>query len=165
MDLESLIPLIFVALYIIRMITKAKSKKETPNRTARPQQASSPNSSSAPPQKKPFSFEDILKEFEKNLAGEEYVEEKPLPVEEIRYEKPKPKPAPVREPEPSIYQSYEGTTYESLPSSMSKQDEYQRNEKYALQEKSMSEFAKLLRDPQGAKNAIILSEIINRKYF
>jgi hypothetical protein len=163
MDIESLIPLLFAAIYIISRIMKARQKKETPGRPVRPQQSAPNTSSSAPPQRKTFSFEDILKEFEKNLAGEEE-EEKPLPVEETRYEKPKPAPV-VKKPEPTIYQSYEGTTYESLAGFGKEPKESGRNKNYALKENIISNYVKMLQDPEGAKNAIILSEIINRKYF
>lgn len=166
MDIESLIPLLFAAIYIISRILKAKPKKDAPGSPARPQQGQQPvSNTSQPKQKKAFSFEDILKEFEKSLATDEYEEEKPLPVKEIRYEKPS-KPVPVyKEPEPSIYHTYEGLTYDMIKPSDEKTEEFDRNINYSIKEQFVSDYIKMLREPDGARNAIVLSEIINKKYF
>jgi len=43
--------------------------------------------------------------------------------------------------------------------------EFSRSENYTVKEEEESEFIKILREPDGAKKAIVLSEIINRKYF
>jgi hypothetical protein len=166
MDIESLIPLLFAAIYIISRILKARPKKDAPGLPSSPQQSRQPVSTTdQAPQKKTFSFEDILKEFEKSLTTDEFVEEKPLPVEEIRYEKPK-KTVPVyQKPEPTVYKTYEGLTYEMLESTGEKTEQSGRSEKYALKEQFVNDYIKMLRDPDGARNAIVLSEIINKKYF
>lgn len=166
MDLESLIPLLFAAIYIISRILKAKPKQDAPGKPISPQQGRQPvATTSQAPQKKTFSFEDILKEFEKSLATDEYQEEKPLPVEEMRYEKPK-KTVPVyQKPEPTVYETYEGLTYDMLESTEEKTEQFARNEKYAIKEQFVNDYIQMLRDPNGARNAIVLSEIINKKYF
>jgi hypothetical protein len=170
MDIESLIPLLFAAIYIISRIIKARSKKDapgTPMAPARPVQGRQPvvqTDQTVP--KKAFSFEDILKELEKSMAPEEYEEEKPLPVEEIRYEKPK-KTVPVyQKPEPTVYETYEGLTYEMLEAAgEEKPEEFGRNEKYQLKEQIVNDYIQMMREPGGARKAIVLSEIINKKYF
>jgi len=164
MDLESLLPLLLAAIYIISRFLKSKPKQNAPNRPIRQQQNDQPDQ--APTKKKAFSFEDILKEFEKNLAGEQYEEEKPLPVEGMHFDRPKPVPV-VTEEKRSPYHSYEGMSLETkeYPVGPEKADEFERNEKYQMKETEVSDFVQMLRDPDGAKNAIVLSEIINRKYF
>jgi hypothetical protein len=164
MDLENLLPLLFAAIYIISRFLKSKPKQNAPNRPAQRQQGG--QTAASPTRKKAFSFEDILKEFEKNLAGEQYEEEKPLPVEEMHFERSKPAPVVVEEKK-SPYHSYEGMSYEDeeKPVLVEKEKEFERNEKYQMKETELSDFVQMLRDPNGAKNAIVLSEIINRKYF
>lgn len=164
MDLENLLPLLFAALYIISRFLKSKPKQGAPNRPTQQQQGQQSNI--PPTKKKAFSFEDILKEFEKNLAGEQMEEEKPLPVEEMHFDRPKPAPVVIEERK-SPYRSYEGMGYEDadMPTKPEKKEEFERSEKYQLKETELSDFVEMLRDPNGAKNAIVLSEIINRKYF
>ncbi len=173
-NIENYFYIALAVIYIISRVIKASSKQKQQQRPAPPRQPQSVQTSgtSQPQQrtqpKKSFSFEDILKEFEKNLAGEEYEEdERPLPVEEIRHEKPKPvKVEPANRP--SIYETFEGTSYETpevLEASRKEKEEFARSDNYTVHEEEESEFIKMLRQPNGAKNAIVLSEIINRKYF
>ena len=42
---------------------------------------------------------------------------------------------------------------------------FARSENYSIKDDVASEYVKMLQDPEGFKNAIVLSEIINRKYF
>jgi hypothetical protein len=164
MDLESLLPLLFAAIYIISRFLKSKPKPGVPNRPMPQQQGQQPDT--PPTRKKAFSFEDILKEFEKNLAGEQIEDEKPLPVEQMHFDRPKPAPVVVEEKR-SPYHSFEGMSYEDeqSPVIVEEEKDFERNEKYQMKETEVSDFVEMLRDPNGAKNAIVLSEIINRKYF
>jgi hypothetical protein len=168
MDLENLLPIVLAAIYILSRFFKAKPKQGKSQRPVTPQKANRPAAmDKKPSKKKAFTFEDILKEFEKNLAGEDIEEEKPLPVEDIEYERPKPV-AVEAENHPSKYESYEGTSYETpeiLKKDRNRKEEFSRSENYAVKEEEESDFIKMLREPDGAKNAIVLSEIINRKYF
>ena len=101
-NIENYLYILFAVIYIISRVIKARSKQKQQG-SPQPPQRQAPVSKPAqqqsqPQQKKAFSFEDILKEFEKNLAGEEEsAHEKPLPVKEIKYEKPR--PIPVKEVE------------------------------------------------------------------
>ena len=168
MDLENLLPLVLAAIYILSRFFKAKPNQGKSKKPISPQKTNRPVSvDNKPTKKKAFTFEDILKEFERNLSGEDMEEEKPLPVEDIEYEKPKPVTVEV-EDRPSKYESYEGTSYETpeiLKKDRSEKEEFSRSENYAVKEEEESDFVKMLREPDGAKNAIVLSEIINRKYF
>jgi len=189
--LENYLYLVFALIYIISRILKAKSKPaERPS-----QPTKNPNrpvfetvNKPQPTPKKTMSFEDILKEFEKNISG--MPEETPVPVPEPR------KQITFNEkinPPNEAYETYEGVDYEDVnydrPSyeseryetkayenadfkyessydlSLDKRIEFLRSENYAIQSDLRSEFIRMLREPNGAKNAIVLGEIINRKYF
>lgn len=173
MDFESLLPIVIGIIYLINRVLKER-KKQKQQRPAPPtgqrQTSQATPQKEAVPKKKPFTFDDILKEFEKNLAGEELVEEyeKPLPVEEIRHEKPRVVEV-KQEKKPNIYQTYEGTSYETpevLAEDRAEKEGFSRNENYAVKgQEEENEFIKLLREPGGPKNAIVLSEILNRKHF
>lgn len=162
---------IFAVILIIYRIIKARSKQkkeqqpQSQGQTSRP---SGPQNQQKP--KKAFSFEDILKEFEKNLSGEEEsAHEKPLPVKEIRYEQPAPVAVKRVKETPSPYDSYQGTPYRSIKEEieLDKENEssFVRSENYSIKTSVASEYIKMIQDPQGFKNAIVMSEIINRKYF
>ena len=167
-NFETYLYIIFAVIYIVSRIIKARGKQNQkrpipPNQ----RQTSAPQRQAKP--KKTFSFEDILKEFEKNLSGEEESDtayEKQMPVQEIRHEKPQAKPAPAAPETPNKYQSY----YDENMKSSAQDDTFgegrifSRNDNYKLEEEEVHPMVALMRDPDGAKNAIVLSEIINRKY-
>jgi len=189
-NLENYLYLVFAVIYIISRIMKSKPKNAEPAR--RPsQKPAAPVFESAEPTpapRKTMSFDDILKEFEKNLSG--IPEEKPAPVRESRRQIDFNEKEEAEEVE---YQTYEGVAYEDTSNNnpfneykkyqttayedsnfqhetsydldLDKRLEFLRNEKYAIQQDSRGELIKLLREPGGAKNAIVLGEIINRKYF
>jgi len=170
-NLENYLYVLFAVIYIISRIIKARSKQKQANSPA-PQdhqdhQAQPEVVKTQPSPKKAFSFQDILKEFEKNLAGEQHVEEEMIPVKEIRHTTPIPISAEKIDRKPELYKSYQRTSYKSPERSFNIKEEkkFERSDKFALKENVDSEYVKMLRDPNGFKNAIILSEIINRKYF
>ncbi len=190
-NLENYLYLVFAVIYILSRILKAKPKNAEPaRRPAKP--ATKPvfesEADSIPSPRKTMSFEDILKEFEKNIAG--IPEEKPQPVRETGRQ------ITFNEKEDTDieeYETYEGSDYEnttfnrpaheyekyqtiayedtnfqhetSYDLATDKPIEFLRSEKYSIQEDSRGELIKMLRSPGGAKNAIVLGEIINRKYF
>lgn len=171
-NIENYLYLAFAVIYIISRIIKAskKQKGSQPQQTRQPGQPQArPINQQQPKPKKTFSFEDILKEFEKNLAGEEEetAYEKPLPVKEIEHKKPAPEPVRSIESKPNKYESYQEQDYAT--SGFKKEDDketvFARNEKYSITEDVASDYVKMLQDPEGFKNAVVLSEIINRKYF
>ena len=183
-NIENYLYLLFVVIYIISRVLKGRSKQkqaddqqqprpkrpfsDIPTQRARPEPQ---RAQSQPKKKKAFTFEEILKEFEKNLSGEDDpIHEKPLPVEEIRHEKPRPVKAPPPPKKTNPYHAYNdpNASISSTPSDkMSKweKEEFERNQKYKIKEKVVNDYARILRDPQGIKDAIILNEILNRKYF
>jgi len=189
--LENYLYLIFAVIYIISRIIKAKPKNQPASK--RPVQQPTATAFETEPvlqptPKKKMSFEEILREFERNMSG--VPEEKPEPVQESRRQitfKEK------EEPEVDEYQTYEGTGYDistynrpepeyekyqtvayedtafqyetSYDLDLDKRLEFIRSEKYAIQDDRRGELIRMLRQPGGAKNAIVLGEIINRKYF
>jgi len=168
-NLENYLYLIFAVIYIISRIIKARSKqKEVDSGTGQQghhnQQTDTQNQAKP---RKAFSFEDILKEFEKNLTGEERPEESPFPVHEIRHEKPTPRPEPVPvekvEKRPSVFDKYQGTRYKT--GTKPKEESFTRDEKYTISEDLVSKYTKILKDPEGIRDVVVLSEIFNRKYY
>ncbi|MDZ7605812.1 MAG: hypothetical protein U5K79_09550 [Cyclobacteriaceae bacterium] len=190
-NLENYLYLVFAVIYIISRILKAKPKNASPARRPNQQPAKpvfESEEDAIPVPRKTMSFEDILKEFEKNISG--IPEEKPQPVREsgrqITFRE-------KEEAEVEEYETYEGADYEnatynrpaheyekyqtiayedsnfqhetSYDLDLDKRIEFIRNEKYAIQQDNRSELIKMLREPGGARNAIVLGEIINRKYF
>ena len=169
-NLETYLYILFAVIYIISRIVKARNKQNQTKPQKPQQQTISTQRTKAPGEPKPkkaFSFEDILKEFEKNLAGEEIEHEKPLPVKEIKYEKPSRTPEKQVKKEPSPYDIYEGADFQKPREQITdiRKSDFERSEKYTLKENIVNDYVKMLRDPDGFKNAIVLSEIINRKYF
>ncbi len=113
------------------------------------------------PRKKAFSFDDILKEFEKNLEGETYQEEEV--VEEIRHENPA--PVAVQE-KTNPYQNYKNKTAPSALGEIKRTDPvFVRAEAFKIRKKEVHPFVQMMRNPDGFKNAVVMSEIINTKYF
>lgn len=169
-NLENYLYILFAVIYIISRIVKARNKQnQSKPRQAQRQAPSSQQTqaSSKPKPKKAFTFEDILKEFEKNLSGEEVEHEKPLPVKEIKHERPVTKQEKFDEKKPGPYDSYQGTDFEQSKYKSDKitAGDFERSHKYAIKEKIVNDYRKMLNNPEGFKNAIVLSEIINRKYF
>jgi len=170
-NIENYLYVLFAVIYIISRIIKARSKqqRQQQQQPQRQAQTSKPiQQQNQPQRKKAFSFEDILKEFEKNLAGEEeFAHEKPLPVKEIKHEKPSPVPVKQVEEKPNPYNSYQGSSYKSIKEEieLDKKLTFVRSENYAIEENIASQYVQMLQDPEGFKNAVVLSEIINRKYF
>ena len=172
-NFENYLYAVFAVIYIISRILKAR-KKQNKQPVPLPQTKRSVHNPTqvkkavAPKKQKSFTFEDILKEFEKNLTGEEeFAHEKPLPVKEIRHERPAPVVKVPETRKPNQYESYQASEPKSIKEEIeaSTSSDFSRSENYAMKNNVASEYVKMLQDPQGFKNAIVLSEIINRKYF
>ena len=166
-NLETYLYVFFAVIYIISRIIKARSKQnqqQKPVPAPQQQRQARPVHTTSRP-KKAFSFDDILKEFEKNISGERPVEEEDFPVKEIKHEKPAPVEIKTSKKQPKPYQRYQHKTYKDGKEIVRKKLVFERNENLALKEDVVSEYVKMLQDPEDFKNAIVLSEIINRKYF
>jgi hypothetical protein len=166
MDLENLMPIILAIIYIASRFLKSKDKKKkAPKPFVEGQTSPTDQQGGAAGNKRGFSFEDILKEFEKNLSGEEGEDEPavPEPAKPVRQQPFQPR----KVSQPSPYKTYEGTVYESRATADldTEKEGFERNQNYKMEEVEESDFLRLLKAPNGARNAIVLSEIINRKYF
>ncbi len=177
-DFQFIIYIIIGAIYIISRAIKGNNKNQQPQK--RPQQ----RPSQRPQQEAPKTFEDILAEFGKRMEEQAggTVEEEP----EVVQEAPKPRPKPVKNPfemegrnrqfadeesrriyEEAIVRA-EGADLEFAPDEKFHKASLKMGFSAYEKEKPENEFAKEIRntlaDPDGAKKAIILSEILNRKY-
>lgn len=167
-NLENYLYLAFAVVYIISRIIKARSKQKESNSGTGQQRRHKPaiDTHNQPKPRKAFSFEDILKEFEQNLTGQEHVEESPFPVQEIRHEMPKPVPVVEDKKRPSLFDKYQGTNYSSASKTRASEKigSFFRDDKYSISESSASKYAKMLKSPEGIRDAVVLTEIFNRKY-
>jgi hypothetical protein len=166
-DLDIYLYIILFVIYAVSRVFKGikKAAPKPPVQGSPQQPQGGQPTQTAPPKRKPFSFEDLLKEFEEAATEKK----SPPPVrEEVAVEPPPPPPIPKVSSERSKYESYEGMSLETIPGPVEdigkRKIGYERNKKYSLDTRSPSIYAKMLANPDGAKKAIILSEIINRKY-
>ena len=167
-NLETYLYVFFAVVYIISRVLKARSKQNAAKRPiVKPQTQHQPQTVAAEPQaKKGFSFDDILKEFEKNLGGEEHHEEEVVPIKEIKYQEPVPIAEKVAEERPNRFQDYKDTKIGYKKSALKSGSlVFARNEKFKIEKDIASDYVKMLQDPDGFRNAFVLSEIINRKYY
>lgn len=166
-NLETYLYIFFAVIYVISRIIKARSKKNQQEGQAAkpPQQVHPQQPRETPPQrKKAFSFDDILKEFEKNLAGETIQDQDE--VEEIRHEKPTPIAIKEVEQKPNPYKNHKSPVRQSAKKgTVRAEPNFKRTENFDIQEKAVSPYVEMMRNPDGFKNAVVLSEIINTKYF
>lgn len=153
-DIQLVLYIIFIVFAIITNVLKKKKgvpQKSAPRNT---QNTSSPNKP-----KKQLTFEELLREFteEQSPKHPTYEEEEQFDVNddaEIQ-----------RIYEESVkasqkYQNYASQTDERHTGNFAHFRGYSEEDT----EEEESEFAKLLQDEESAKKAIILSEILNRKY-
>jgi len=172
-NLDIYLYIIILVIYAVARIFKTVNKKPPVRRApgqSGPDQG--PNTKESP-QKRPFSFEDILREFEQSFKEETAEPEVEVPMRESHRVPP---PVPVSEsPKPaaptvSPYQTYEGLSYEDttpevLVKPSADKPAYARNEKYVIGKRAEHYIIKKIKSPGGLRDAIMLNEIINRKYF
>ena len=155
----------YIILAVIALVSQILKKRKI----AQPPSGGNTGEGSPRPQKKPFSFEDILKELQ------EVVEEKPVAESPGRtapvWEEEKRELVPPRSRKPRQYESYEGVDVKSQEVLETDTEEisekikrYKRDDHYNLVSVTKHPILEVLESDDGPKNAIILSEIINRKY-
>ncbi len=161
-NLENYLYLAFAVIYIISRVLKGRGKQNIPQKRS---QNPSNDPSQQPRRKKGFSFEDIIKEFEKSLGEQQ--EEEVFPAEEIRHQKPAPVPVVETTKKSNKYEQFEGTSFKQRRSeTTSKQGlKLVPDDKYAIKDKVAVDYVNELQTPEDFKRAFVLSEIINRKYF
>lgn len=157
MDFQEIISLIFFVAYIVyRYFLKGKSEDDTeqkPERTPRPVRRETQPSNSNPKKQKPSTFEEILKEFEKELGGSD---EKPKEVKKAI--------------EPVVKQEKAKKEYQFTSEAMQKAAQQEYN---SLQSREKPLKRKTLQDkPVRKKNtsfdpakAYMYKELLDRKHF
>lgn len=162
-DIQLLIYILLIGFGLFSRFLKAKGKKAKPPKQPR---------ADGETQERPVTFEELLKEF----TGE--AKETPREVKPVEIEEPN---SPQTPPTPS-YEYEDDEIKERYESSVQKAAEiktinelvdleeggqkikFDHFEAYDEQEKEESEFVKFLRMKDGARKAIILGEILNRRY-
>lgn len=164
MDLGNLVYIVAVIAYFIYQATK-KKKQEIPDLTEVENEKKS---------SQPTTFEDLMREIREAQAPKKpsrpIAVEKP-PVKEIpsRVERSVPKKWYEQEDDEISY--YDGAFEKSKslaakPVSVPQLNFSDPTKKvYSKRESNENRYAKLLKDPQSIKDAVIISEILNRKHF
>lgn len=155
-DIQLILYIIFVAIAILTRVFKSK-KKEQPQTVQSDDREEYENESP-----KPKSFEDLLKEF----AGEPETRSEPQ-REIVSYEDQYEEDDEISVYEDSVEKAKELKTIDELVDL--EDDRHTGNFKHfaGYEEKGEevnNEFVEMLQNEEGARKAIILSEIINRKY-
>jgi len=183
-DIGTVVYIILVLLYFVFTAFKKKNAPEQTDERYEGEEAG---------ERRPASFEDMLRDIRRDQnervkdieqAGQGEVSdydyrEKREEVEERTYnsweEKPAPaKPEPVKESRNKYYEGGEGSlkNYERQPLvKLDDQVDLESDEKIlgevedvAEEYRGKSKYGNLLKNPETVKDAIILSEILNRKY-
>ncbi len=177
-DLETFVWIIFGVIYLISRILKERSKQK---KMKRPGMGKPPAQRPVPQQpvterkapKKSF-FDEILKEIEKNLTGDVGREPGP-PQREVIEKKTETisdewgEAQPVAEPfeaPPSPGIKYGGRDYkEERKLHELEMLEFAHTDMHHEIKREYSFYGELLQDPEEMRKAIVLNEILNRKYF
>lgn len=168
---------LYIILGVIYLISRLVKAKPAPPASGKRRSTQSDTGET----EKPFSFEDLFREFEEQAQ--------PRTEEDQRRESTKPtfvKPgssdyrpraeekeeelswAARRDEQPTEYKTYEGTTYENYDLSKELQSMGSllktTKEKVGEEKKGSSYYVNLVKKPNGARDAFVMSEIFNRKY-
>ena len=156
---------LYIIFAVIALLSRLFSKKNK-----RPAPKGNPTSSEQPSQRSP-TFEELLREFTGAGPATE-IEEEPEPVAEETVFQPKRSYSPVSDQE--ARETYERSIQEAnmpqakdqkpKPKQPRKRLDHFKNYKQEEEGTGLRVFSKRLRNPKGAKEAFILSEIFNRKY-
>jgi hypothetical protein len=159
----------YIVLGAIYVLSKVFKKKKKPEEQQPYNEAEEYQAEVEPEKKTPNSFDEILKELSKEIIPEESkTTPTEIEVDEIKHLVSETNPLPTYFPKSDHEIKVEKAT-QLPPKTFAIRDRplYQRNEKFALVEEE-NEIAQdihdFLRDVDGPKKAIILSDILNRKY-
>jgi len=185
MDAGTIIYIVLVILYFLFTAFKKKDKPAEDERFEGDEAG----------QQRPASFEDMLREIRQEQEGrrrdvegsgqgdvleqaptrQHWEEEEEYVPEHKTKPKPAPAPAPAKNKHQRYYEGSEGSlkSYEKQPlKTLDEQVDIYSDEKILGEVEDVAEenvkenkYAKMLRDPQSVKDAVVLSEILNRKHF
>lgn len=175
-DLQFWLYIIVVVIYFIARGRKKLKQANTNAPRQAPGQRPAPQTTSTTREERPPTFEELLKEITESRKPQpktEYVdydeelEERPAPLEQTDFD--------YRKQDKAAYTLYEEGKREafqrpSLEEKMERKEEptiLGRFKSFDLSPENQifSDYIKELRDPEGFKKALILSELINRKHF
>ncbi len=175
--------ILYIVVGLLYFLSRGLKKKKPPVKPNRPSGdvAEEQGQGSAP---RPLTFEELLREFTEGKQDKEEDEHTPPPAKEIEPSRRSTSPLTSRREEDDdeirqparrrfadedsrrIYQESIKSA-ENLKSDHSSQPEYgfKRYEDHSDEETTVgAEIADILKEEDGARKAIILSEILNRKY-
>ncbi len=114
--------------------------------------------------RKKFSFDDLLKEFENGFEQERQPEQAVDLPPEVSEEYVPPVYEGLEHYTPELTSSFDEEKNDPVIEGLTSTDGGERSEKYKIHKEKENPFAKIFHEPDGARKAIILSEILNRKY-
>lgn len=177
-DFDTWFYVIAFVFYIVAQIVRGYKKSKSKNAPAKqPRQTPQQQRKVAMPvegqmqpmskkRRKKFSFDDLLKEFEQSFE-----EKKPpvashnIPEQKIvdKYAVPV---STERKLDEYGYPIYETENKHNAVVENEKQElVFSRDAKFKIEEKVENPYARILKEPDGLKKAVVLSEILNKKYF
>lgn len=165
---------IYIAAAVIYFISRSFKKKPEDTPAERPARTSQPNTSG----KKAMTFEELLKEFTEQKDVSQNEPERPVITRSVPEQKPKPvkvKPAFEEGRTRSFADDESKRVYEeSIKRAEQNNLEFEREGKFkssirrkteAVEENNVAgDISAMLRNKDSAKRAVILGEILNRKY-
>lgn len=170
-NLDIYLYIILLVVYAVARLFKASGKRPTVKKTVGKRQEVQPAGAEPKKKRRPFSLEDILSEFEESFRDEP----REIPVEEVDPEEEARNTTSAPEStsedkasEPSPYFTYEGTSYDDLSTPAASPTDYSkfmRDARYSIGKTRKHSIIQKLKEPGGLRDAVLLSEILNRKYF
>ena len=167
-DLDTWFYVIIFILYVGAQIWKGLKKAKQSQPAQQPQVSDTipvgeRRQTIAKKKRKKFSFDDLLKEFEKGFEQEKQSEQPVDLPTEVSDEYTPPVYEGLEQYETELTSSFEEEKDVPLMGSLTSSDG-ERDEKYKIKQVEENPFAKILHEPDGVRKAIIMSEILNRKY-
>ena len=167
-DLDTWFYVIIFVFYVGAQIWKGLKKSKQSQPPQQPQVSDSipvgeRSQTTVKKRRKKFSFDDLLKEFEKGFEQERQPEQPVDLPPEVSNEYTPPVYEGLEQYEPELTSSFEEEKDVPVRESITSSDR-ERDERYKIKQVEENPFAKILQEPDGARKAIILSEILNRKY-
>lgn len=156
-------------IYLVSRVLKAQKKVAPPGTPRRMLESTEPTAEA--PASKPFSFEDLLKEFERHINPQEQPSDHPEQEEAYSEAVVQPKVTEYESyPGASDYKTYEAKSLEGEAYPMYYQESELAGismlaERHHQTRRKKRNFGKLLRSPGSLRDAVVLSEVLGKKDF
>ncbi len=167
-DLDTWFYVIIFVFYVGAQIWKGLKKAKQSNPPQQSQVSDSipvgeKSQTTVEKRRKKFSFDDLLKDFEKGFEQERQPEQPVDLPTEVSDEYIPPVYEGLEHYAPELTSSFEEEKDDLVREDITSSDG-ERDDNYKIKQVEDNPFAKILHEPDGARKAIILSEILNRKY-